>query len=223
MVVAAQVEKKPVLPGKKKGMNLQAFLSRKKIESMENSGQKDETNSKREVKEELSPAKQEIRNLNVLYVQIQAFKTLEIPKDVEKIKSIMAIAYLLGLEVHRDVGVWPNLIPVYNSDGVFRFIKKGKGRNEEVASLFQYMMTGISAAEWSTDMESIYEMYEINNDLNLLAEKVISDLNAIIYKEYQVNCTIEGKEVKEVAKITGPATLVLAYSECELPLEEFTI
>ena len=71
----------------------------------------------------------------------------------------MAIVYLLAMAVHKDMGFWPSMIPVKNAEGHYKFIKKGKTRNEELVKLFKYMMYGIEVLQWSPEMESVYEVY----------------------------------------------------------------
>lgn len=97
--------------------------------------QKGGLGSKVELKEE-PVEKDEFRQVKVLYVQLDGFKKIEFSKEVDKIKNIMAIVYLLGLEVYNDLGYWPCMIPVYNFDKTFKFVKKGRSKNEEISNLY---------------------------------------------------------------------------------------
>ena len=94
--------------------------------------------------------------MNVLYVQLESFTTIRIPNEIEKIKLQMCIIYLLAQAVYRDSGIWPFMIPVATAEGVYKFVKKGKSRNEELVRLFKFMMKGIEASHWSAEMQNIY-------------------------------------------------------------------
>ncbi len=48
----------------------------------------------------------------------------------------MAVIYLLAQSVNKIRGIWPNMIPVMDSTGSLKFIKKGTGRDQELVNLF---------------------------------------------------------------------------------------
>lgn len=63
--------------------------------------------------------------MDVLYVQLETFKPINIPKSVKEIKDMMALIYLLAQRVHQDKKEWPYMIPVVNAEGKFKFVKRG--------------------------------------------------------------------------------------------------
>lgn len=48
----------------------------------------------------------------------------------------MAVIYLLAQSVNKTSGIWPNMIPVMDSTGSLKFIKRGTGRDQELVNLF---------------------------------------------------------------------------------------
>lgn len=48
----------------------------------------------------------------------------------------MAVIYLLAQSVYKTNGIWPNMIPVMDSTGSLKFVKKGIGRDQELVNLF---------------------------------------------------------------------------------------
>lgn len=68
----------------------------------------------------------------------------------------MAVIYLLAQSVNRANDIWPSMIPVMDSTGSLKFIKKGIGRDQELVNLFELFMADRAIEEWSKDLLSIY-------------------------------------------------------------------
>lgn len=87
------------------------------------------------------------------------------------------------------------MIPVISNDHTVQFVKKGGTRNQQLIRLFNEGMKGRQIGKWSSEMSSIYEMYQINGDLDILGSKLDSDLNCILSAEYEITLVTGNKNV----------------------------
>ena len=69
----------------------------------------------------------------------------------------MALMYLQALRVFEECKVWPNMIPVIVESRKYKFVKKGKDLNHELAGLFNYIVgpqQQTILAQWSKQITS---------------------------------------------------------------------
>ena len=78
--------------------------------------------------------------MNVIYVQLEAFSLVEPPKSIIEIKIFMGVIYLLASRIHAQMDIWPCMIPVLNAEGKYKFLKRGRSRNEELKKLLFFAM-----------------------------------------------------------------------------------
>ena len=73
-------------------------------------------------------------------------------------------------------------------------------------------------------MESIYEMYTINGQVELLGLRIHHDLSAAILNvEYEIVVVSQGKKKGEKAKIAEPGIIWLAECGKKIEIEEYNV
>lgn len=84
----------------------------------------------------------------------------------------MGVMYLKAKQIFTELEIWPNMIPVQDSSGKYKFTKRGKSKCEELRNLLFFATKKVKFQQWSEEMMDAVETYELNGDIKALGNKI---------------------------------------------------